>query len=447
MHSSVQHIYDQIRAQHMKGKYGTIEEGLPAGSQDSDQQDKGMRASPTQMSRAAVNPKEAMAKAGQDVAAAVANVATAANMANDKAQGKAPAPLSNAQPRQAQPTPQDKMRAQKTIQKVGQELDPDEDGTPNLNENQTTAAKQVAEKMITNDDFTANMALHLTEHQDPDRVTMLFLESIERARIETPETALKAILEHFDDDAKPVVEFVMDIISGDLSAIVEGDTPETISEGLAKKLAGLGLAAALGTGAYQGMKGVHDSLEGGMLDRKAQTQHIMNLDDETSAVNTNRAQIVKLASALAPLSKRESLGGDGQDRTAAQAYLRQLTSRVNMGRMTPDAAVRMVNRRYDAEDLQDDLQSYFESIEEAEMPYKEDGEFENPDGNTPQNDGIEDEHKKAEKRRREKLGKNAVDAPAGHTDDLDKTTKTSDDVQKSVFTNEAREELLDGIFG
>lgn len=447
MHSSVQHIYDQIRAQHEHGSYGTIEEGLPAGSQDSDQPSGQVNA--TQVGRAATDPKKAMAQAGDAVAQAVTQAAVAANMANDKAQGKAPANLRNAQPKDAVKTPQEKMRAQQTINNLGQDLDPDEDGEPNLNE--STAAKQVATQMITDNDFTANMALHLTEGQDPDRVTMLFLESIERCRLESPETALASILEHFDDEAKPVVEFVMDIISGDLSAIVEGDTPETISEGLAKKLAALGIAASMAGGIHGGLGKLNDSLQGGVLDRQSQIQSTMDNMDQDSVVNTNRAQIAQLGSQLSQVPKKPSTGGASQDRRAAMAYLRQLSSRVNMGKMTPEAAIRMVGKRYDAEDLQDDLQddlqSYFESIQESEMPYDQDGKFENPDNDsTPGTDDIEGQYKDAEKRRREKLGKNAVNAPAGHTDDVDDTTKLHDEVQKTVFTAEAREDLLDGIF-
>lgn len=346
-HHSVQAIYEQIREQHARGAYGTIEEGLPPGTQRSDirhqQSQQGQEASlsPQQMVQ---DPKQAMQGAADTLSDAVQQVAVAANMENDMIRGQAPAPFKETQARKPMQTPQEKSRRGRVLNKLGDELDPSEDGKidPGFLQNiKGTAGRQVAEHMITDENFTKNLSQHLKgENKDPERVTMLFTEAVHRMRIEGYSKSLKAIQEHFSDAVAPVVEFTLDIIKGDLSAIVEGQTPEQISENLAKRLAGLGVASAVSL--------VAEAKKG----------------DDIDTIRTN-----------------------------------------------------------DEEDI---------------------------DGYEERNDKNKKELEEAKKRRAKILKKGAPkepDAPAGHTKDLEDTTKTSCAVGNAVFTTEQRDELLDGIFG
>lgn len=347
LHHSVQAIYEQIREQHARGAYGTIEEGLPPGTQDSDirQRQQGQPGQPGQQTRKMLqDPKQAMKGAADTLSDAVQQVAVAANMEDNMIRGQAPAPFKETQPRKPMQTPQEKARRGKVLNALGDDLDQNEDGQIDqeaLQNIKGTAGRQVAEHMITDENFTKNLSQHLKgENKDPERVTMLFTEAVHRMRIEDYNKSLKAIQEHFSDAVGPVVEFTLDIIKGDLSAIVEGQTPEQISENLAKRLAGLGVASAVSLVA-------------------------------------------------------EAKKGDDID-----------TTKTN-----------------DEEDI---------------------------DGYEERNDKNKKELEEAKKRRAKILKKGAPkepDAPAGHTKDLEETTKTSCAVGNAVFTTEQRDELLDGIFG
>lgn len=454
LNESVQFIFDQIRAKHA-AKYGVISEGLPPGTQDDEiSSQKGSLNSNTAQ-RMSNDPKRSMQDAGKKIAAAVQQAAMAANAKDNQDKGLPPANVRNAQPKPAKATPQDKNRRQKVLSKLAQNLDDNEDGQidknipQQLKEHQDTAGRQVATHMITDANFTGNLAKYLKEEQTQERVSALLIEGISRLPVDGLDKTIQVIKEHFDSDIHPVVEFVLDIANGDLSSIVEGQTPEQISEGLAKKLAALGIAGALGMGAMHMGKG-QDAAAKPTAQPQRTEQSTTNFND--LKVNRNLTQT---AYRLARLAKRESLGGAAMGNQRAAAVLRTLSAYVQRGRMTPDQAIQRLSRDYNIDDgMTETLQSFFGTLVSEDCSLTEratmDGTGKGEKDTNAKNDEVDDEVAKAIKRREKALkdmGKGGPDAPAGHTDNTDETTQTSKAVNNTIFTVEQRQELLDGIFG
>lgn len=439
----VNEVYEQIRNNFEAAKPVAINEGLPPGTQESEPGAQPVqRTNSRQKQQMAANPQQAMDSAAEQISQGVEQVALAANMQNDSSKGEPPEPFREAQPSKPKATPQDKQRVQKVLNKLGQKLDPSEDGVPELDAlfgRHQEAGMQVAEHMITDQQFAEKLSCHLVEEQSPERVTMLFTEAIQRLHNDDYNTVRDAICTHFNTAAKPVVEFVLDMANGDLSTIMEGETPEQISEGLAKRLAGLGVAAALG-GGVMGQSVDHPVPQATAPQQETRTEATVKEPTNTAPIVADMARNVR----------QGSLGGMQQNRTQAQVFLHRVQDRVSSGKMTPDEGVDAIRNRYEISDNTiEQLHNLFSPISEQEgietMSKNEEGVT------------FEEKNKRNEKelleasRRREKALKKGTkedpDAPAGHTKDVEATTQNTQTIDKCVFTCEQRERILDEIFG